>query len=224
MNIRYTLILVLVAVALGIFAWTQRDVTPVDLAKGTATPTPVALLDLKPDDVQEVEVSGKDGKYTLTRVAGGWEVDGQKASDLVNSVVANLAKPGVLRELSADRKPQDYGFATPSLTVTLKTAGGTSHVIEVGDDTPVETGNVYVRLKDGPKIVVVSKSDITSLNDWFTNKPLAPTATPSPEGTPAAGTPGAAATGGATSVSPPTSPTAAVAKATAPPAAATSDS
>ena len=75
MNLRYTIILILVAAALGIFAWTQRATEPVDVSKGAPTATPVALLELKPEDVQEVEVSGADGKYTLTRVAGGWEID-----------------------------------------------------------------------------------------------------------------------------------------------------
>jgi hypothetical protein len=177
MNLRYTIILILVAAALGIFAWTQRATEPVDVSKGAPTATPVALLDLKPEDVQEVEVSGADGTYTLTRVAGGWEVDGEKTSDQVDGVVANLAKPAVLRELPADRKPEDYGFDSLSLTVTLKTAGGESQVIEVGDDTQVDP-NVYIRLKDGTRIVIVSNTDVTSLKDWFINRPLAPTATP----------------------------------------------
>lgn len=177
MNLRYTIILILVAAALGIFAWTQRATEPVDVSKGAPTATPVALLELKPEDVQEVEVSGADGQYTLTRVAGGWEIDGEKTSDQVDGVVANLAKPAVLRELPADRKPEDYGFDSLTLTVTLKTAGGASQVIEVGDNTPVDP-NVYIRLKDNPRIVIVSQTDITSLKDWFTTKPLAPTPTP----------------------------------------------
>ncbi len=187
MNLRYTLILVLLAVALGIFAYTQRDTEPVDVGTGTATPTAGPLFDLKPEDVQEVAVVSATGSYTLTRVAGGWEVDGQPANDMVDGVVKTLAAPTIVRELPADRDPEDYGFATPSLTVTLKTAGGDSKVLQVGDDTPVDF-NVYLREKDAARIVIVGRADITSLKDWVTTRPLAPT--PTPTG-PAAGTPGA---------------------------------
>ena len=187
MNLRYTLILVLLAAALGIFAYTQRDTEPVDIGTGTATPTPSPLFELKPEDVQEVAVVSATGSYTLTRVAGGWEVDGQPANDTVDGVVKSLAQPTIARELPADRDPDDYGFATPSLTVTLKTAGGESKVLQVGDDTPVDF-NVYLREKDGTRIVIVGRSDITSLKDWVSTPPLAPTPTPTGSGT---GTPGA---------------------------------
>jgi len=209
MSIRYTLILVLVAIALVTFAFLQRDATPVDFAQGTATTTPVALVEIKPEDVQEVLVSSAEGKYTLTRVAGGWEIDGKKANEAVDAVVSGIATPRILRELPADRDPNVYGFDTPTLTVTLKTTGGASHVIEIGDDTPVDP-DVYIRLQDGERIVTVSRTDITALKDWRTTQPLAPTDTPgtpgSATGTPgvdAVGTPDAGATGTSTPSGPP---------------------
>lgn len=187
MNARYTLILVLVAVALGIFAWTQRETAPVDLAQGSPTPTPAPLFELAPEDVQEVEVLGATGGYTLTRVAGGWEVDGEPADSQVDGLVTRLAQPTIVRELTGEPDPEIYGFGTPSLTVTLKTAAGEARVIQVGADTPVDY-NVYIRAQDGQRILIVGQSDITMLKDWLLSPPFAPTATPTGpaglEGTP----------------------------------------
>lgn len=187
MNWRFTAIVLLLFLALAIFAYTQRSAPSMQVGEGAPTATPQALLELKAEDVQEVEVDGADGQYKLVRVAGGWQVDGQAASEEVAGVVERLANPTVVRDLPGDRKPEDYGFATPTLTVTLKTAAGESHVLQVGDDTPVDY-NVYVRLLGQPRIVIVSKSDITLLKEWLTARPFAPTATATgtPEGTPAA--------------------------------------
>jgi len=192
MNLRFTLIVVLVFVALLALAWTLRDQAPQQLGPGAPTGTPEALYDLVSADIQEVAVAGADGDYALKRVAGGWEVDGQKANDQVDSLVTRLANPSVVMDLPSDRKPDDYGFATPSLTVTLKTAAGEERVLQVGDDTPVDA-NVYVRLKDGKRMVVLGRGDITQLKDWLTTPPLAPTPTPAEGGTP--GTPAMSSVG-----------------------------
>jgi hypothetical protein len=187
MNWRFTAIVFLVFVALAVFAYTQRAAPSVQVGEGAPTATPQAVLDLKAEDVQEVEVQGAGSSYKLARVAGGWQVDGEATSDEVAGVVERMAKLAVVRDLPGDRNPEDYGFSTPSLTVTLKLAAGDAHVLQIGDDTPVDY-NVYVRLKDQPRIAIVSKSDISRLKDWLTTRPFAPTATgtSTPEGTPAA--------------------------------------
>jgi hypothetical protein len=188
MNRKYTLLVLVAAVALvGLALW-QRDATPVDLAKGTATPTPGPILSLDPTTIQEVQIAGPAGKsVTLKRAAGGWEVDGQKAADTVNTAVEGVAKMAALSTLSADRKPADYGFETPTLTVTLKTASGADTVLYVGDNVVGESSSSYIRLAGTDSAIhVVSNTDLTTMKDWLDKPPLAPTPTPA-GGSPAPG-------------------------------------
>ncbi|HQZ70094.1 MAG TPA: DUF4340 domain-containing protein [Anaerolineae bacterium] len=186
MNSRYTLIIVLLAIAAGIFAYTQRDAKPVDYSHGMPTATPAPFLDLDKDKLQEVEVSTQDGKVVLKRAAGGWEVEGKgPASETVGSTLERLAKPEVLRDLGTEAKPEDYGLATASMTVTLKLSGGESTVVQLGDKHPIDP-QYYVRKAGDKRIVILSSTDWDSLKDWIANAPLAPTATPVAEGTPAA--------------------------------------
>ncbi len=183
MNRRYTLVVFLIFVALAAVAYTQRETEPLDVGEGTATPTPAPLFELEPADVQAVAVVGATGSYTLTRVAGGWEVDGEAASDLVDGVVERMANPNVLAEVPGGVDPDNYGFATASLTVTLKTAGGDTRTLQVGEDAPV-SADKYVRLEGDERIVLLSSGDIGQLERWIDSPPLAPTPTPEVTETP----------------------------------------
>lgn len=179
MNTRYTLIMLLIAIALATFAYLQRDLEPVDYTDGGPTPTPAALFELAAEDIQEIAVEHPDGDYTITRVAGGWEIGEQRLAEHVNSTIEILAKPAVLRSLEADRDPADYGFDSPTMTVTLKTAGGESRSLIVGDKNPVEA-QYYVRLSETDPIAIVGSSYLESLANWAAAPPYAPT--PTPEG------------------------------------------
>jgi hypothetical protein len=161
-------------------------VEPRDVGEGTATPTPSPLLELEATDVQEVAVVGASGSYTLTRVAGGWEVDGEETNDQVDGVVSRLASPSVLAEVPAGVDPEDYGFATPTLTVTLTTAAGEEHVLQVGDEVQISP-DFYVRLEGEDRIVLLSSSDLNQLSNWVDEPPLAPTPTPEATETPEGG-------------------------------------
>jgi hypothetical protein len=190
MNSKYTVGLLVIFIALALAAYfAGKDREPTNMTEGTATPTPAPMLALEAADVQEFLASGPDGEVTLARVSGGWEVDGEPADDLVDGTIERLSPPDVIRVLT-DRNPDDYGFATPTLTITLKTQSGTEHVLLFGDDTPVD-GNVYVRVGEEGPIYIVLGTDVATVRGWLTSPPLAPTATAT-QGTqtagPAAGT------------------------------------
>lgn len=182
MNPRNTFIIFIVFLALvGIAVYVDRqDTSPRDLGEGTATPTPEALFAFEPADVQEVHLLGDLGETTLRRTAGGWEVDGQPANDFAGGTLERVANPRVIRDIPADRDPDTYGFATPTLTVTLKLQDGGEHVLAVGDDAPVDP-YVYVRVPASGRIVLITASDVNTLKGWLTEPPLAPTPTPPPE-------------------------------------------
>lgn len=199
MNLRFTAVVALIALALAAFALTLRDTESRQVGPGAPTPTPQPILELDAAGIEEVAVVGATGAYTLSRVAGGWKVDDQAAGTEVDSVVTTLAKPTVLRELPGDRKPEDYGFASPTLTVTLRMAGGESHVLYVGDKAVAEEQR-YLRVGDEGEIVLVSNYDFERLIEWLSEPPLAPTGTPTTDLTPSA-TPGEGEAGNGTATS-----------------------
>jgi hypothetical protein len=193
MNRKYTLIVVVGALALIALAFWQRDTAPVDLAKGTPTPTPGPIMSLAQADVQEVTVTGPAGKQaTLTRAGEGWQVDGQLAADTVDGTISNVVKLAALQSLPTELKPADYGFESPTLTVTLKTAAGATTTFHVGDDVVGEASSSYVLMEGaGQPLLIVNNADLKTMLGWLDTKPLAPTPTPEGGGDAgASGTPG----------------------------------
>ena len=176
MNPRLTLIISLLAIALGIFAYTQRDAEPIDYTDGGPTPTPAPVLDLAGEDVQSLSIESVDGNYEILRVSDHWEVDDEPLSEYVNETIGRLANPNVLRVLPADSDEKVFGFDTPTLTVTFKTTEGES-VVHVGAEAPVEP-QFYLRKQGEDRIVMVAQSDWQSLIDWQDDPPYEPTPTP----------------------------------------------
>lgn len=177
MNWRSTLVLVAVFLGLLVFAYSQRNVTPIDIGKGPPTGTPEPLANLTLDVVEEVSVVGPSGSYTLTKVFGGWEVDGQKAKPEVKDTLEQFVKLQTQGTVPGEVKPEDYGFATPAMTVTIRTEEGAAKVLQVGDEVPGEAA-YYVRLEGGKTIYLLSNYELNQLKDWLTEKPYQPTWTP----------------------------------------------
>ncbi len=197
MNWRSTLVLLAIFLVLLAFAYSQRNVTPFDVAKGPPTGTPAPLADLTLDVVEEVAVVGETGSYTLTKVFGGWNVNGEKAKSDVKDTLEEFVKLNTYGSVPAGADPEDYGFATPAMTVTIRTEDGTSKTVLVGDEVPGEA-QFYVRLKDGEGVHMMSNYQLNQLKDWLTDKPIQPTWTPTPTPTGQAETPTPEATASAT--------------------------
>lgn len=192
MNRRITLILFLIFAALVFLAWSLRGETGRQVGPGapTATPGPMWAVDGKA--VTKVEVAGGSNHYILSLVDGKWQVDNQPANDQVAGIVERASSPTVLRALPSDRDPKTYGFASPTLTVTFSVSE-TAYTLLVGDTLPTSKTDRYVMIKGGTTIFSVGGADLTTLTDWLTAPPLAPTATPPP--TAEGGTPGTAEAG-----------------------------
>lgn len=186
MNARLTLGVFLAFAALAVFAWTLRDDEPRQVGPNAPTATPGPIWEVADDGVDAVSVVGATGAYTLTRAGDGWLVDGQPASTEVGAAVQGAAKPSVLRVLGEERDPDQYGFASPTLTLTF-TISDTQRTLLVGDQPPTSS-DYYVRTADGGPMRIVSGFDIDRLKDWLLAPPLAPTATPEATATPGEGT------------------------------------
>ena len=176
MNMRNTLILFLVFVALAVFAWTLRDRESKQFGNTAPEPTPGPMWEFAADEVSEVVVSRGSDEYTLSRDGGGWLVDGEPTNDEVDSLVGRIAEPTILRVLPEDRDPDTYGFDTPALTITFRVSD-TETVLLRGDQVPT-SNDYYVRLADGGPIRIWSGFDIDRLEEWLDEPPLPPTATP----------------------------------------------
>jgi hypothetical protein len=74
--------------------------------------------------------------------------------------------------------PADLGLAPPAYVVTISMKDGREHRLEIGDQTPSETG-YYARI-DGDRILTLNVSSIESLLLLFANPPYRETPTPSP--------------------------------------------
>jgi len=189
MNARTTLVVFLAFAALAVFAWTIRDEPARQVGPNAPTATPGPIWEVAEDGVTALAVVGPSGAYTLTRAGDGWQVDGRAAADDVGTTVQGAAAPTVVRVLGEDRDPDDYGFASPALTLTF-TISDVQRVLLVGDQPPT-TSDYYVRPAEGGPMRIVSGFEIGRLIEWLTAPPLAPTATPEATETPGEGTPGA---------------------------------
>ncbi len=110
MNWKSTLVLLVIFVVLLAFAYSQRNVTPYDIGKGPPTATAAPLAELTLDVVEEVSVVGATGGYTLTKVFGGWNVDGEKAKTEVKDALEEFVKLNTFSVIPAGVNPDDYGF------------------------------------------------------------------------------------------------------------------
>lgn len=176
MNRRMTLILFLIFAAMVVLAYSLRNETGKQVGPNAPTPTPGPMWALDAKAVSKVEVSGAGNAYTLALVDGKWQVDNQPTNDEVAGVVERTASPSVQRTLPADRDAKNYGFASPTLTVTF-TVSETAYTLIVGDPPVTSESDRYVMAKDGTTIHIVSGFDLGQLKDWLTTPPLAPTPT-----------------------------------------------
>jgi hypothetical protein len=187
MKLRNTAIWLVLFAALGLFAWSLRDSEPRQVGPNAPTPTPNPVFEFDASAVTAVRVEGGGESYELTRDdADDWLVDGQAGSDSINSTVEGAANPSVLRVLPEDRDPEDYGFASPWLTVTF-TVSDTQRQLFVGDEVPTSAGDRYVREGTDGAMRTVSAFDLQRLHEWLTDPPLAPTPTPVATETPEGG-------------------------------------
>src|SRR5579859_1823964 len=195
MNRRLTIGLVVVFAALAVYVLVVQ--VPKDNAS-SATPTVVATSFLKPtlraDQVKAVHVVDRvQGKQVdlVKDASGSWSLTNpgpQPASQVLAasnvSALMTLATDGTITtatDLSA------FGVLSPTLTVEVDMADGTSLKAAVGDKTP--TGSDYYTLRAGEtQVVLLSTAAQGTLESLVTTPPVVPptgTLTPGP-GTPSA--------------------------------------
>jgi len=138
----------------GLVYWSNRS----EEAKA-GKPDPkaaVKILELKEADIKQIEIRHREGETTVVKKddSGKWSITApqplaadQTAVGAITSAVTNLSSDRLVDE-NASNLPS-YGLDPPRIGVTFTMADGKTHVLRIGEDTPVE-GNTYAML-DGDK-------------------------------------------------------------------------
>ena len=165
MNIRFTILLVVILVVIGGTVWiTQRQ--PDDSSRDGKD----WIWKLELEDMRRIAINHEDSSVAYGRETSGWVIKGEGGNNTPvyqpkwggKALVVSGPKPSrTLDEITED--PALYGLDPVGTTVTITDRSGQQVVFELGAITP-DGSNQYVRLDDGslhtlPKIwgeVVVS--------------------------------------------------------------------
>lgn len=166
MTPRGTVVLWSVVAMLGAYLWLtqpQGHDRAHDGAEDEPAPsTGPLLLDLRPEDVTTLIITGAGDALRLRRAASDWRDDHDlpwPTPGLVETVLETLAGTRVIaliEEVPSDLA--DYGLDPPqrSITVVTSVTGGAagSLTLLVGDRNPAWTG-VYVRVPPADRVVLI---------------------------------------------------------------------
>ena len=151
-------------------------------AETTPTGESVFVFDSKEGVPTSIEVTPADG--TAVKVVrsneNSWVLELPDAAEadqgITEAAATQLSSLSVISAVQGD--PEIFGFDKPAYIITIEFKGGKKHTLEVGDNTPTNSG-YYVRL-DNDKMMVVGLSGIDALTNLVTFPPYLNTPTPSP--------------------------------------------
>jgi hypothetical protein len=137
-----------------------------------ATEGTASSIEIKPADGESVRIA-RNGQNT-------WVVELPLEAEANQGLAeAGAAQISALQVISPiDGNPDIFGLDHPAYNITVEFKGGKKHTLEVGDNTPTNSG-YYVRL-DKAKMMVVGLSGIDALTNLVSFPPYLNTPTPSP--------------------------------------------
>lgn len=153
---------------------TEAEATPASeiafvFSEEDGTPT---SFEVKPAEGETVKVARDEKNAWALELPIKTEAD-QGASEAAASQIFALQ---VISTVDAD--PSIFGLDTPAYVITIGFADGKSHVLEIGDSTPTNSG-YYARL-DKKKMMIVDLYGIDSLLQLTGNPPYLNTPSPLP--------------------------------------------
>ena len=159
---RSLIVLVVVAAALGWFAW--RD-SKKEVATGEKHDK---VFDVQADKIDEVSIKSESGDKTGLRKAGNdWQMVQPAAAqpDIgeISGITSSLASLEIQKVV--DENPPDvkqYGLAAPRVEVGFK-SGGKEHRLQIGNKTPPGT-DLYAKLADQKKVFLIAGYLDTTFN------------------------------------------------------------
>jgi hypothetical protein len=173
------IVLILLAALIGFSFYLRQDkAKQAAAATPTFGPTPLFGSSLgSPTDIKIEDSSGAAVEIARDQ-SGKWVLKAPTAADANQaSAEAAATQVGALHVLaSVDLGPDVIGLDKPSYTVTISDAGGITHTLLVGSETPIQNG-YYVQLDGGQK-QVVDKAGIDALVGLLSKPPYLATLTP----------------------------------------------
>ena len=176
-----TLITVLLAVLLGLYAfYLNREK---ENAEAEATPTgeeAAFVFDVPSSDIKSIEIKPADGE--TVRVARNaenvWALELPIKAEANQGLAEGAASQVTALQVTAqvDGDPEIFGLDNPVYVFSVEYADGKTHTLEVGDNTPTNSG-YYVRV-DNDKMMITSLSGIDSLLNLVNFPPYLNTPTP----------------------------------------------
>ena len=157
------LILVLIAIPLGWYAYRDSKKEPAD-----DSPKRDKVFSVEADKIDEIQVRSESGDNTTLRKKGAdWEIaqpapapGDQAAASGIASNLASLEMQRVIEENATDLK--EFGLDTPRAAITFK-SGGQQRTLQLGQKTPSGT-DMYARLADSNKVFLISSYLDTTFN------------------------------------------------------------
>ncbi|MGA2877965.1 MAG: DUF4340 domain-containing protein [Bryobacteraceae bacterium] len=160
MRFRGLLVAVVLLAALGVGLYFSNKEKAAEAAKPPAD-APPKILALTEGDITKVAIKKKGADETVLEKANGkWQMIAPKAypadQDTASQLVASAAN------VSADRVVEDkaanlsaYGLNSPAIEVDITGKGGKVSKLEIGDDTPTNSGS-YAMLQGDPRVFTVA--------------------------------------------------------------------
>ena len=152
----------------GVLYWSNRS----ELAKASK-PDPKAapkILELKEPDIKQIEIRHRGGETTVVKKndAGKWSITApqplaadQSAVGAITSAVSSLSSDRMIDENASNLS--SYGLDPPRIGITLTMADGNTHVLRIGEDTPVE-GGTYAMLDGDKRLFTIASFSKTALD------------------------------------------------------------
>jgi hypothetical protein len=148
------LILLLIAIPLGWYAYRDSKKTP-----GDDTPKKDKVFSVEADKIDEVEIKSESGDRTALKKKGtDWEivqpVVGPSDQPAVSGITSNLASLEIQRvvdENAANLK--EFGLAPPRIEVAYK-SGGQQRRLQIGGKTPTGS-DLYAKLADNNRVFLI---------------------------------------------------------------------
>jgi hypothetical protein len=160
MRFRGLLVAVVLLAGLGVGVYFSNKEKAAEAAKPPAD-APPKILALAEGDITKVSLKKKGADETvLEKTNGKWQIAAPKPypadQDAVSQLVASAAN------VTSDRVVEDkatnlsaYGLNAPSFEVDITGKGGKVSKLEIGDDTPTNSGS-YAMLEGDPRVFTVA--------------------------------------------------------------------
>lgn len=148
------LILLLIAIPLGWYAYRDSKKGPVD-----DTPKRDKVFTVEAEKIDELEIKAESGDRTMLRRKGtDWEivqpVSAPSDQATVSGITSNLSSveiQRVIEENPGDLKP--FGLAAPRVEIGFK-SGGQQRRLQIGDKTP-SGSDLYAKIADSKKVFLI---------------------------------------------------------------------